>query len=579
MDDSDSPFCKHKDPNGFVNRVFNNPLDVEKEAGIMQIQDPDQRDPPGAHPSLEEREGERTESGRKPRNTGFWRILTRRRTAAGCERRPHSMILSGEASIPKLSFVDKVRSFKKLKSPSVFKGRTFKLHGAKGGNGGELEDEPSSWDCSSHTYFHRNPFRNKAMRHSYAGNAKDFDCSFEDVDLTSTSENEPQLHRDVQQSSNQNGFKPWEGASPTKKAHPSTSNCNNSAGLEEHSQGDFPKSPQGKRKSRRADVWSYLRKISLMGKGASSLSEKSFDSEFHTLDKTIDSDCASSDFECVRDFNPQPKPAVPDSKSGHFRGLFRIFSSVAETARKWRNSSRSFSPPEGETSPRERVQLTSAVAQCRPPPKWRKRRPASVYTLLLSLQCPTLQEGVVSSGQDGEESHLWKLRAGLGAQPESVSGRPLVRRRPHSVIDGSVPAETEPLHPLRPVSRPPGLSPRDPPFTATLQRCRSLPLSQSTPSGLEQAGLRHALPQSGDSTLKLQSEASWRCVGHMGTTRRRLLRPGSEQLHANMVTGPPLTCITQLSMILCDTLSTGNAAPPNPPRFLSDVCGQEILNR
>ncbi|XP_036403528.1 spermatogenesis-associated protein 13-like isoform X2 [Megalops cyprinoides] len=717
MDDSDSPFCKHKDPNGFVNRVFNVSLDVEKEVGIMQIQDPDQRDPPGAHPSLEERERERQrereriESGRKPRNTGFWRILTRRRTTAGCERRPHSMILSGEASIPKLSFVDKVRSFKKLKSPSVFKGRTFKLHGAKGGNRGELEDEPSSWDCSSHAYFHRNPFRNKAMRHSYAGNAKDFDCSFEDVDLTSPSENEPQLHRDVQQSSSQNGFKPWEGESPTKKAHPSTSNCNNSAGPEEQSQRDFPKSPQGKRKSRGADVWSYLRKISLMGKGASSLSEKSFDSEFHTLDKTIDSDCASTDFECVRDFNPQPKPAVPDSKSGHFRGLFRIFSSVAETARKWRNSSRSFSPPEGETSPvgspvsqrgkifqgvplnskhedksvlptslspdsglcdavscasltetdspqvvlkswkvcldssgpsghlldssageetplRSPCTVTASMkrqsrhgiperrilldvetgSDCSPvqeagsggndvdsddvsvsstarhsqgnqrnvgnkeastvadtcseavkdletgcrleragpadlsggtvsatPPKWRKRRPASVYTLLLSLQCPTLQEGVVSSGQDGEESHLWKLRAGLGAQPGSVTGRPLVRRRPHSVIDGSVPAETEPLHPLRPVSRPPGLSPRDPPFRATLQRCRSLPLSQSIPSGLEQTGLRHALLQSGDSALKLQSETSWRCVGHMGTTRRRLLRPGSEQLHVNML--------------------------------------------
>ncbi|XP_061089841.1 rho guanine nucleotide exchange factor 9 isoform X2 [Conger conger] len=111
--------------------------------------------------------------------------------------------------------------------------------------------------------------------------------------------------------------------------------------------------------------------------------------------------------------------------------------------------------------------------------------------------------------------------------------RPVTRRRPHSVIDGHVPMETEPMHPLTPMSRPPGLSPRHPPMRATLQRCQSLPLSQSTPSGLERAGWTSSSPRPG-AALKLQSDATWH-GGHTGTIRRRLLRPGSEQLHINML--------------------------------------------
>ncbi|XP_064184451.1 rho guanine nucleotide exchange factor 9 isoform X2 [Anguilla rostrata] len=94
--------------------------------------------------------------------------------------------------------------------------------------------------------------------------------------------------------------------------------------------------------------------------------------------------------------------------------------------------------------------------------------------------------------------------------------------------------ETEPMHPLTPMSRPPGLSPRDPPMRATLQRCLSLPLSQSTPTGLERTGWTPASPRP-DVALKLQSDAAWLRDGHTGTTRRRLLRPGSEQLHVNIL--------------------------------------------
>ncbi|KAI1898901.1 hypothetical protein AGOR_G00077170 [Albula goreensis] len=709
MEDGCSPATKRKDPNGYVNRVFNVSLDVDKEMGTLRIQDPEQGDAPVRCPSLED--GERVASSRRPRAAGIWKILTRKKAPIGCERRPHSMILPGEASIPRLSFVDKVRSFKKLRSSSIFKGRSVKMYGGKFSSA--LKDEAvaefSARDYSVHTYTRKSPFRSKSKRHSYAGHTKDFDCTFEDMDLPSHSGNEHQLPRDLPGC--QNGFKPGEGVPHDKrKAHPNFSNCNNSAASEEQFQRDSPKTVG--RRFRGAEVWGYLKKISLMGKGASGVSEKSFDSEFHTLDKTIDSDCTSFDFECIQDADPPPTTAGAEGKGGHFRGLFRFFSSVAETARKWRSSGRSFSPPDGERSPmgspgsqraglfpqdvplylgsentsvcpsspnlgsREdalpaglieegsslRVVLKSWKVTPDPPgsnghlvdlladlgtpqgspctpkasvelhvrhmapasrtpseggtgsvcrrteeagdvgndrdsedvsvsiaagPRWdqgkqrnaggtetcsgtdsepcsenalkdaaasrcvvrdgmadlgvvpvavtsptrRKRRPVSVYTPQLSLQCPVLEEGVVFSGRDGHDSPLWKRRAAPGAPGEPGMRRPLMRRRPHSVIDGSVPMESDPIHPLRPMTRPPGLSPRDPPFRATLQRCRSLPLSQSTPTGLEQTGWSRASTQPGDVALKLQSQAAY----HTVTTRRRLLRPGSEQLHVNIV--------------------------------------------
>ncbi|KAJ8254863.1 hypothetical protein GJAV_G00198170 [Gymnothorax javanicus] len=708
-----SPIPKHRDPNGFVNRVFKVAQDARNEASTVQPQSEGQGDLPVPCAGLED--GERVTSGRRPRAAGIWRILARRKTAADGERRPHSMILPGEKTIPQLSFVDKVRSFKKLRSSSVFKEKSFKLHGAKfssAHNDDPDKDYPGQHH-PGHLYSQKKPFRSKGKRHSYAGHTKEFDCSFEDIDLTGPSESVNHLALDV--SSCQNGIEMC-GNKPSMvvKAHSNFSNSNISPVHEERPRKDRSRTPLGGRKSRRSDVWSYLRKISFMGKGSSGISEKSFDSEFHTLDKTIDSDCATADFECVPAPDPPSTAPAADGKGGHFTGFLRFFSSVAQTARKWRSSTRSFSPPEGERSPlgspcsqrtrlftlnmhvnpgnedkgavedstdpldspgskkaalhaspdasSPRVVLKSwkdcansqgcnghlvdrpvnfdpsrgspsateasiehhvmsenkesgvlletetssdcntaeeagdagndrnladvSVSVCAGPrqdqrnagsrescsdtdfaqegfmttlkdsltelpgrggpselgssplaatsPTRSKRRPASVYTPQLSLHCPVLEEGVMFTGQDGRSSPVWKRRAGPGVPGGPGTRQPLTRRRPHSVIDGRVPMETASVHPLAPMSRPPGLSPRDPPMRATLQRCHSLPLSQSTPTGLERTGWTPASPQT-EVVMKLQLDAAWLRDGHTGTTRRRLLRPGSEQLHVNIL--------------------------------------------
>ncbi|XP_023698627.1 spermatogenesis-associated protein 13 isoform X3 [Paramormyrops kingsleyae] len=603
MDDLSNSTSKHKDPNGFVNKVFNAFPEVGNETGIMSIPEPE------ACETLAPFQHSGREKGvfsRKPRSTGIWKILAKRKTPAGGERRPHSMILLGEASVPKLSFVDKVRSFKMLKSPSVFKGKSVKLHGGKLGSTARDEQEDGSRDDFSH--LQRALFRNKGKRHSYAGHTKDFDCSFEVIELSIPSENEQPLFKDA--TGSQNGCKPMV-ASYTKRTLPNFSNCNNSSLHDDLYVKDCPKSPQTGRKSKGADVWSYLRKISFMGKGTSSLSEKSFDSEFHTLDKTIDSDCASADFECIKELNPPSKSTGNESRGAHFGGLFRFFSSVAETARKWKNSSRSFSPPEGEGSPlgspctqrsqdfvhnmsvnfrheeinapsmpmsllssdsglseglspnsmaekgSPQVVLKSWRACLDPPsPDGHLSNSLTEVEMPLGLPCKSTTSLEIPSKQ-GDPDSLIRLEAGTPSDSsppgeEEQSGNDmdsmdiLVSSDEKEMHDShrnvgnqetrckAKPVPVGPGRALKPLSRPPCLSPRDPPFKMDLQRCRSLPLSQSTPTGLEQAGWMHETlqPDAAPGEVTLLSEPQPHGE-HMGTTRRRLLRMGSEQLHIN----------------------------------------------
>ncbi|XP_029917562.1 uncharacterized protein arhgef9a isoform X2 [Myripristis murdjan] len=353
MEQTDNPTSESNNPNGFVNRVFNVSLDVENETSSVYIQETGPGPTAGqgetqAAPPLTPVK-DRPEVNRRARATGgIWKILTRKRAVSELERRPHSMILPGEAATPKLSFADKVRSFKKLKSPSVFRGKTGKLSSAKFSS--SLVDEESFCrDFGSPLQSSRGTLRNRGKRHSYAGYTAEFDCSFEDIDLSApTDSHQP---APVGEAVTQNGCKPSERVCYTKRGHSNSTNCNNSAaGCEEPNVKGSPRTNvRGGRRHKGSDVWSYLRRISLLGKANPVYSERSFDSELHTLDKTMDSDFGSVDFESVRDFQPVP-PKHSDTK-GHFGGLFKFFNSVAETARKWRTSSRSFSPPEGERTP------------------------------------------------------------------------------------------------------------------------------------------------------------------------------------------------------------------------------------
>lgn len=362
MEQTDNPAPENNNPNGFINRVFNVSLDVENESSCVYIQEtsPGPSEGPGETQDapLQTLVKDRQEVSKRPRVTGgIWKILNRKRTTSELERRPHSMILPGEASIPKLSFADKVRSFKKLKSPSVFRGKTGKLSSAKFTN--SLGDEDTFYrDIGTPQQPSRGTLRHRGKRHSYAGCTTEFDCSFEDIDLTVPVDgHQPSV---TGEAVTQNGCKPAERVYYTKRNQNASTNCNKAAvGCDESSIKCTPSTHQG-RGRRHKDVWSYLRRISLLGKSNPVYSERSFDSELYSLDKTMDSDYGSVDIENDRDCQPPlpPPPQKPSDTKGHFGGLFRFFNSVAETARKWRTTSHSFSPPEGEGT-----QLSSPRAQ------------------------------------------------------------------------------------------------------------------------------------------------------------------------------------------------------------------------
>lgn len=362
MEQTDSPAPESNSPNGFVNRVFNVSLDVENETSSVYIQQtssgPSEGHGETQDAPLQTPVKDRQEVSKRPRVTGgIWKILNRKRTASELERRPHSMILPGEASIPKLSFADKVRSFKKLKSPSVFRGKTGKLSSAKFTS--SFGDEDSFYhDIGTPQQPSRSTLRHRGKRHSYAGCTAEFDCSFEDIDLTVPVDGpQPTV---TGEAVTQNGCKPPERVYYTKRNQNASTNCNKAAVGCDESGGKCTPSAHQARGRRHKDVWSYLRRISLLGKSNPVYSERSFDSELHSLDKTMDSDYGSVDIESGRDCQtplPPPPPKPSDTK-GHFGGLFRFFNSVAETARKWRTTSHSFSPPEGDG-----MQLSSPRSQ------------------------------------------------------------------------------------------------------------------------------------------------------------------------------------------------------------------------
>uniref|UniRef100_A0A3B5AM85 Rho guanine nucleotide exchange factor 9 n=1 Tax=Stegastes partitus TaxID=144197 RepID=A0A3B5AM85_9TELE len=614
MEQTDNPAPESNNPNGFVNRVFNVSLDVENETSSVYIQET-KPGPAEGHGETQAASSQtpvkdRQEVNRRPRATGgIWKILNRKRAVAELERRPHSMILPGEASIPKLSFADKVRSFKKLKSPAVFRGKTGKLSTAKF-TSSFVDEDSFCRDIGTPQQASRGTLRHRGKRHSYAGYTAEFDCSFEDIDLSAPIDgHQPAV---LGEAVAQNGCKPSERVSYAKRSHNNSSNCNKStAGCEESSTKSSPRTHHSAGR-RHKDVWSYLRRISLLGKSNPVYSERSFDSELHSLDKTVDSDFGSVDFETVRDCQPPP-PKHSDNK-GHFGGLFKFFNSVAETARKWRTTSRSFSPPEGERSPMNSPQAPQRTVD-------------NIHSVSLTLHneglpkpqhtpsSPVTANSSHSGGFDGEtpapvtggQSPQVVLkafracpgsRAANGLQSFELTDKPrdsetnhrstavVENHNPHpgpntearkeferdqsnglcrgekvagqtgneqdsrdAQLDSnqiqeanvqsqqgdkesttnSVPASDSTEEIFKALSRPPGVSPLEPPHRASLQRCRSLPLPPSTLTALALLLPQSAHMGQSSSSVRLRSGGSGSC------RRRRLLRPGSEPLQVNIL--------------------------------------------
>ncbi|XP_015273567.1 PREDICTED: rho guanine nucleotide exchange factor 9, partial [Gekko japonicus] len=84
----------------------------------------------------------------------------------------------------------------------------------------------------------------------------------------------------------------------------------------------------------------------------------------------------------------------------------------------------------------------------------------------------------------------------------------------------------------KPLSHPLHPSPQSPPFRLLLDRCHSLPLSQSTPMGLDQLGWKRKvlLSAGAESDLGSKTLEVRRRDGRNGRSRWKPLKPGAEQL-------------------------------------------------
>ncbi|XP_028671299.2 spermatogenesis-associated protein 13 isoform X3 [Erpetoichthys calabaricus] len=543
-----NPGATSPNQNGFINKVFNASAETETSTGTMKVCEAELYCSSAGGPELR-RETEHFQ--KRSKNTGIWRILNRRKTSAAFERRPHSMILLGESSVPKISFVDKVRSLRKLKSSSVFRLRGNNLPDGsinevlKETEEGALRQRDGSVDraLSKHKHF----------RHSYSGHINDFDTSFEAVDLSDFSEtgNDDWL-QDIY--SEQNGVHTLEKLTTGRK-------------LPENEEHPQKQCPQAAKRTKGADVWSYFRKFSFIGRVNSKFSEPKFDFEFETLNRTIDSDCPSAELDCVAEACSSQRDSRTESKGGHFGGLFKFFSNIAQTARKWRNPSHSFSP-------------AGAVPLGTP----RSHRPAAA-TRSLNLHFSNLESGISEpvSSITGEP-YLGSVKSGLSHQaspgplcqyskmdaiPERLSSA-LNRCDPLSVTkveadlqDSQISVEQAPRTQCesdickrstdelcveqfaeleeQPRSRPPGICPHDSAFKTPLQRCHSLPLSQSAPTGLDEIGRRkHLLPKPAEVTLSsgLVTPRTREEGAEGGTTSQRLLKLGPAPLEdSKLITG------------------------------------------
>ncbi|XP_044283143.1 rho guanine nucleotide exchange factor 9 isoform X3 [Varanus komodoensis] len=287
---------------------------------------------------------------KKARGSRIWNFVSRRKGSAMNTKRPQSMILfSNNMEIleqnRKMSFMEKVRSFKKLRTSGVSK-NTSKAKAVIIA----VETQEDLGEKSLHSIKKLSDSQ-RPYRHSYAGYIEDLDSSFEDVELNSCvldlNTSESQWHRTVAIGINHDNL---------DHECPRTSTGGSLAPEFESTQEfDTVQGDPSRRcpvvihesKKRTSEVWSYLKGISLTGKDCSKLADERVEPNAEDVENPVDNhpayfDCNVKDKESVG----RPKRVSHAAKGSLFGGVLRFFSSVAEAAQKWRGTSKACSQEE-----------------------------------------------------------------------------------------------------------------------------------------------------------------------------------------------------------------------------------------
>ncbi|XP_061454268.1 rho guanine nucleotide exchange factor 9 isoform X2 [Rhineura floridana] len=326
--------CSRPVPNGCGNKIFQaNPKERCTDFKCSNSGD-----------FIDDEKEDAAKCKKKARGNRIWNFVSRRKGSAMNNKRPQSMILFGHNTEileqnRKMSFMERVRSFKKLRSSGISKSASKTK---------AVIISVETQENLEQTALHRIKKLSdgqRPYRHSYAGYIEDLDSSFEDVELNSCvfdmDTSESKWHRNVGTGINSDNIDNdcHKMPSAQRSMAPEIENSQESGIAQGESPRRCPVAPHENRKGRSSEVWNYLKGISLTSKDSSKLPDLSAEPNFQDLGDRTNNSPPYFDFDVgCEESNGQPKRASHAVKGSHFGGVLRFFSSVAEAARKWRGS-------------------------------------------------------------------------------------------------------------------------------------------------------------------------------------------------------------------------------------------------
>nr|XP_033802743.1 rho guanine nucleotide exchange factor 9 isoform X1 [Geotrypetes seraphini]XP_033802744.1 rho guanine nucleotide exchange factor 9 isoform X1 [Geotrypetes seraphini] len=333
--------------NGFLNKNFK-ASDEKSNSNSMKIYDFDSSNSgnmtiqPGVTEALLKYE-------KKPKSNRIWSFVSRRKASSGDIKRPQSMILTGEIIInpkPKLSFMDRVRSFRKMRASNFSSNSVGGIPKSKGGKVLDNKDQTTQSAILQSGTPVANP---RLYRHSFAGYIDDSDSSMEDVELnicaSEYNANESCWLRDVYTGINGELDITGTNAMGRRQAF-NSANAKSSTIAEGEFQRRCVKNPPDQTKRRSSDVWTYMKGISLTSKDQSRTAEQSTATYLHNVESATDCSASWNVAKKGEENSSQAKKSNQTAKSRNFGGVFRFFSNMAEAARKWKTSPRTFQQEE-----------------------------------------------------------------------------------------------------------------------------------------------------------------------------------------------------------------------------------------
>lgn len=338
--DHSQPASSRQVPNGYTNKIFQ--AHPKERSAYLN---------PGGCDNNEPEDAARHK--KKPKASRIWNLVSRKKGTSMNTKRPQSMILFGEnmevlEQNHKMSFMDRVRSFKKLRASGTSK------NASKSKPSAITEEMQEDAEQKAHQRIKKLSESQRPFRHSYAGYIEDLDSSIEDVELNScvldmdTSESKWQQVVDI----GINGEDPSNDChkmSARRSVVPECETSQRSESVSGDTQRRHTVAVLENRRGRSSDVWSYLKGISLTSKDNSKLRDERIEPNSQELENTMDNSSSYLDFDlrCEEEVEAgQPKRLSNMVKGTHFGGVRRFFNSVAEVARKWRASSKTFSQEE-----------------------------------------------------------------------------------------------------------------------------------------------------------------------------------------------------------------------------------------